>query len=465
VIVWALALHATVESHTRDLDGTNPMSELLIRRLTDLAQSAEALVRGMEFGFLFDPVRKLFSIGYRVAEGSLDSGYYDLLASEARLTSFVVIAKGDVPVSHWFRLGRALTPVEQDSVLVSWSGSMFEYLMPALVMRSPAGSLLDQTCRLVVRRQISYGAERGVPWGVSESGYNARDLEMTYQYSSFGVPGLGLRRGLSDDVVIAPYATALAAMIDPGAAVRNFRRLADAGGSGAYGFYEALDYTPSRLPENALVAVVRAYMAHHQGMSLVALDNVLHGGIMRARFHTEPLVQATDLLLQERTPRDVAVARPPAEAVMAIGDAREFVPPVVRRFTTPHGTLPRTHLLSNGRYAVMVTAAGSGYSRWRGIAVTRWREDVTRDVGGTYVYLRDAHSGQVWSAGYQPAGREPDSYEVVFSEDRAKIARQDGSIITTLDVLVSPEDDAEVRRVSVMNLGTRTREIELTSYA
>ncbi|MDP2703284.1 MAG: glucoamylase family protein, partial [Candidatus Rokubacteria bacterium] len=285
VIVWALALHATIESHTSDLDGTSPMSELLIQRLTNLAQIAEAVARGMEFGFLFDPVRKLFSIGYRVADGSLDSGYYDLLASEARLTSFVVIAKGDVPVSHWFRLGRALTPVEQDSVLVSWSGSMFEYLMPALVMRSPAGSLLDQTCQLVVRRQISYGAERGVPWGVSESGYNARDLEMTYQYSNFGVPGLGLRRGLSDDVVVAPYATALAAMIDPGAAVRNFQRLAEAGGSGTYGFYEALDYTPSRLPENALVAVVRAYMAHHQGMSLVALDNVLHGGIMRARFH------------------------------------------------------------------------------------------------------------------------------------------------------------------------------------
>jgi cyclic beta-1,2-glucan synthetase len=465
VIVWALALHATIASHARDLEATSPMSEPLIRRLAGLARTAEALARGMEFAFLFDPVRKLFSIGYRVAEGSLDSGYYDLLASEARLTSFVTIAKGDVPVSHWFRLGRALTPVELDSVLVSWSGSMFEYLMPALVMRAPAGSLLDQTCQLVVRRQISYGAERGVPWGVSESGYNARDLEMTYQYSNFGVPGLGLRRGLSDDVVVAPYATALAAMIDPGAAVRNFQRLAEAGASGAYGFYEALDYTPSRLPENALVAVVRAYMAHHQGMSLVALDNVVHAGIMRARFHAEPIVRATDLLLQERTPRDVAVARPPAEDVMTLGDAREFVPPVIRRFTTPHGALPRTHILSNGRYAVMVTAAGGGYSRWHDIAVTRWREDVTLDVGGTYVYLRDVQSGQSWSAAYQPTGREPDSYEAVFSEDRARIARRDGSINTTLDVLVSPEDDAEMRRVSVTNLGTRTRDIELTSYA
>src|SRR3989449_11048396 len=225
------------------------------------------------------------------------------ISSEARLTSFVAIANGDVPVSHWFRLGRALTPVGPDSVLVSWSGSMFEYLMPALVLRAPAGSLLDQTCRLVVRRQIAYGAERGVPWGVSESGYNARDLAMTYQYSHFGVPGLGLQRGLSDDVVIAPYATALAAMIDPAAAVRNFQRLAEAGACGAYGFYEALDYTASRLPEGTGVAIVRSYMAHHQGMVLVALANTLHEGVMRARFHAEPSVQATELLLQERTPR------------------------------------------------------------------------------------------------------------------------------------------------------------------
>ena len=461
VLVWAEALSATVESHARDLD----MPETLIRRLTILARGALAMAGAMDFGFLFDPMRKLFAIGYRVTDGSLDPGRYDLLASEARLASFVAIAKGDVPVSHWFRLGRALTPVELDSVLVSWSGSMFEYLMPGLVMRAPAGSLLEQTSRLVVGRQIRYGAERGVPWGVSESGYNARDLEMTYQYSSFGVPGLGLRRGLSEDVVIAPYATGLAAMIDPTAAIQNFRRLAAAGASGAYGFYEALDYTAARLPEVAQVAVIRAYMAHHQGMVVVAIANVVHDGAMRARFHAEPIVQATELLLQERTPRDVAVARPRADEVQAVGDVREFVPPVVRHFTSPHGSLPRTQLLSNGRYAVMLTTAGSGYSRWRDLAITRWREDVTRDAWGTYVFLRDVDSGESWSAGYQPRGGQPDSYEVIFSEDRAEIVRRDGAIGTTLQVIVSPEDDAEVRRVSLTNLGTKSREIELTSYA
>jgi cyclic beta-1,2-glucan synthetase len=437
----------------------------LIRRLTAVAQTAEKMIHAMDFSFLFDNTRKLFSIGYRVTEGSLDPNCYDLLASEARVTSFIAIAKGDVPSSHWFRLSRALTPVGRGSALISWSGSMFEYLMPALVMRSPAGSLLSQTYELVVRRQIAYGAERGVPWGVSESAYNARDLDFAYQYSSFGVPGLGLKRGLSEDVVVAPYATALAAMIDPAAATQNFARLAEAGGRGSYGFYEALDYTRTRLPEGKDVAVVRAYMAHHQGMLLVAFDNVLNDGAMRTRFHAEPIVQATELLLQERTPRDVLVARPRAEEVSAAAQVRELIPPVLRRFTTPHDVTPRTHLLSNGRYAVMLTVAGSGYSRWRDIAVTRWREDATRDCWGTYIFLCDAQSGLVWSAGYQPSGIEPDDYEASFSEDRAEIIRRDGALTTALEVVVSSEDDAEVRRVSITNLGARTREIQVTSYA
>jgi cyclic beta-1,2-glucan synthetase len=437
----------------------------LVRRLSVIAQTADRMVQAMEFRFLFDEARKLFSIGYRVADGILDANCYDLLASEARLASFVAIAKGEAPPSHWFHLGRALTPVDRGSALISWSGSMFEYLMPALVMRSPEASLLSQTYGLIVRRQIEYGAERGVPWGVSESGYNVRDLNLNYQYSSFGVPGLGLKRGLSEDVVIAPYATALACMIDPAAALQNFRRLREAGGSGAYGFYEALDYTSARLPEGDTVAVVRAFLAHHQGMSLIAIANLLNDGAMCSRFHAEPMVQATELLLQERTPRDVLVARPRAEEVSVTAHVRELTPPSVRRFTTPHSSIPRTHLLSNGRYAVMLTAAGSGYSRWRNIAVTRWREDVTRDCWGSYIFLRDAQTGEFWSAGYQPSGIEPDSYEVSFHEDRAEYVRRDRSLTTTLDVVVSPEDDVEVRRVSITNLGMRTREIQVTSCA
>ena len=318
-----------LETAIANLERSLAASDALIDRLSAVAAATKDLFETMQFDFLFDPTRKIFSIGYRVTDGSLDPSGYDLLASEARLASFIAIAKGDVPVSHWFRLGRPMTPVALGAALVSWSGSMFEYLMPALVMKAPLGSLLEQTYRFVVRRQMSYGADHGVPWGISESAYNVRDLDLTYQYSNFGIPGLGLERGLSEDLVVAPYATALAAMVDPLAAARNFARLVDVGARGPYGFYEALDYTRSRRPEGEPVAIVRAYMAHHQGMTLVALVNVLRDGLMRERFHAEPVIQATELLLQERAPRDVAVARPRVEEVEAPAHEREFVAPVV----------------------------------------------------------------------------------------------------------------------------------------
>ncbi len=336
--------------------------------------------------------------------------------------------------------------------------------MPSLVMRAPAGSLLEQTNQLVVRRQVDYGDSLGIPWGISESAYNARDLELTYQYSNFGVPGLGLKRGLSENAVVAPYATALAAMVDPARATRNLARLASLGALGRYGYYEALDYTRSRLPDGATFVIVRAYMAHHQGMTVVAIANVLLGGTMRERFHAEPQVQATELLLQERTPRDVSVAHPRAEEVQTAARISDLTFPKVRRLHSANDATPQVHLLSNGRYAVMLTAAGSGYSRWRGLGVTRWRADSTRDDMGSYLFLRDVESGRVWSAGYQPCGTEPDRYGAAFSEDRAELSRTEQGIATLLEVVVSPEDDAEVRRLSITNNGGRVRDIEVTSY-
>jgi cyclic beta-1,2-glucan synthetase len=379
--------------------------------------------------------------------------------------AWLAIAKGDVSPRHWFLLGRALTPVGRGAALVSWSGSMFEYLMPLLVMRQPPRSLLDLTCRLVVARQIRYGAERAVPWGVSESGHNLRDTELTYQYSDFGVPGLGLKRGLFEEVVVAPYATALAAMLEPRAALDNFARLEEVGARGAYGLYEALDYTPAKLPGNTSVAVVRSYMAHHQGMTIVALGNVVHDGLSCGRFHSDPMVQASELLLHERTPRSVAVTRPRSEEVRVAPLVRDLVLPTLRRFESPHDITPRTHLLSNGRYTVMMTAAGSGFSRWGDLAVTRWREDTTRDCWGTFIFLRDTDTDEVWSAGFQPSGNEMDLYSVVYSEDRAKIMQRDRSLAITFEIVVSPEDDAELRQLTVTNLSNRDRVIDFTSYA
>ncbi len=437
--------------------------EELADRLRTLSRRAHALFDEMDFTFLYDETRDLFSIGYLVEDARLDLGCYDLLASEARLTSFTAIAKRDVPADHWFRLGRTLVPVDGGAALVSWSGSMFEYLMPSLLMDTPHGTLLEATVRRVIARHINFGHERNVPWGISESAYNARDIHLTYQYSNFGVPGLGLKRGLGKDTVVAPYATALAAMYDAKAAVSNFERLTAVGALGRYGFYEALDFTSSRLPKSKDVAIVRAYMAHHQGMTLVALANVILNGEMRHRFHRIPMVQATELLLQETAQRDVTLALPRSDrATPAV--ASSLAGPLDRRVNSPHSVPPSTQLLSNGRYSVMVTAAGAGYSRWRDLAVTRWREDATRDSWGSHLYLRDRTSGYLWSAGYQPVCAEPVHYEAEFSEDRVRIMRADAGIESSLEIMVAADDDVEIRRLTLKNTGSRPREIEITSY-
>lgn len=457
---WAGACLDCIHSHDRDEQN----DEDLDARLLALAGRARALVAAMDFTFLFDSERQLLSIGHLLNDNVADPSCYDLLASEARLASFVAIAKGDVPARHWFRLGRTVVPANQGAALVSWSGSMFEYLMPALVMRAPGGSLLERTSRLIVHRQIAYAARLGVPWGMSESAYNARDLDLTYQYSNFGVPGLGLKRGLGAETVIAPYATMLAAMVDPAAAARNLRRLLVMGARGDYGYYEALDFTPARLPQGQGMALVQAYMAHHQGMAIVAIANTLLNGIMRTRFHAEPMVRATELLLQERTPGDVPVTHHWAAGLDARIAGPISEPLADRHFTHPHQANPATLLLSNGRMTTMLTAAGAGQTRRGAIALTRWREDPTCDCHGPGIFIRDQDDGKVWSATYHPCGIDPDRYDVTFHEDRAEFIRHDGTVTTGLDILISAEDDAEVRRVTLTNDGPHTRHLDVTSY-
>ncbi len=437
----------------------------LLERMNTIAAVSERLADEMDFRFLLDKERQIFAIGYRVEDEKLDNSFYDLLASESRLASFVAIAKGDVPQQHWFRLGRPQTPVDSGRALVSWTATMFEYLMPILVMRDFDGTLLHETYRSVVERQIEYGNNNNVPWGISEAAYNGRDLHLNYQYAAFGIPGLGLKRGLSEDLVIAPYATALAAAIDPHAAFENFKHLVRENALARYGFYESIDYTPERLPPTEKSVVIRAFMAHHQGMILLSLDNLLNENIMQERFHREPLIRATELLLQERIPRGVAVTRPRAEEVLTGRVVPSLTGRITRVFTTPHLPTPRTQILSNGTYSVMVTTAGGGYSLYGELAVTRWREDTTRDNWGSFCYLRDVHSGAIWSSGYQPTSQPPNNYEVAFSEDKVVITRTDNEMTTRTEIIVSPEDNAEIRSVSVTNHSSLMREVEVTSYA
>ncbi|HEY2345793.1 MAG TPA: glucoamylase family protein [Xanthomonadaceae bacterium] len=434
-----------------------------IDRLAQIERRARELA-GMEYGFLYDRTRHLLAIGYNVDERRRDEGYYDLLASEARLCSFVAIAQGRLPQEGWFALGRQLTSAGGEPVLLSWSGSMFEYLMPQLVMPSYEDSLLDATMRASVARQIEYGRRRGVPWGISESGYNTVDAQLNYQYRAFGVPGLGLKRGLAQDLVVAPYATALALAVAPEAACANLQRMEEAGYLGVYGMYEAIDFTPSRLPRGHSAAVIRSFMAHHQGMSLLAFAQVLADQPMQRRFRANREFQSALLLLQERPPK-TAVVRPhiaesPEQAV-----AMDPAETRLRIFRQPDTPMPAVQMLSNGRYSVMVTHVGGGYSALRDIAVTRWREDATTDARGSFCYVRDLDGGAFWSVAHQPTRVPVERYEAIFSDARAEFRGRRIGIETHAEIVVSPEDDIELRRVTLTNRSRARRTIELTSYA
>ncbi len=433
-------------------------------RVIDHLAGQSADLAAIEYDFLYDQARHLMTVGFNVDRERRDSGHYDLLASEARFSTFVAIARGDAPQESWFALGRLLTSEGGESALLSWSGSMFEYLMPLLVMPTYENSLLDHTCLAAVNRQIAYGSQRGVPWGISESGYNAVDATFNYQYRAFGVPGLGLKRGLADDLVIAPYASALALMVRPGAACRNLERLAGLGLLGAYGMYEAVDYTPARLPRGQPFAVVRSFMAHHQGMSLLALESLLLHRPMQRRFESDPQFQATTLLLQERIPAAAAFHLRPSETseVRSTSTGPEMPMRVLHTSDTP---APEVQLLSNGRYHVMVTNAGGGYSRWKDIAVTRWREDATRDNWGAFSYIRDVATGQFWSTAHQPTLKRAEAYEAIFSEARAEFRRRDSDYETHTVIVVSPEDDIELRRTRITNRKRARRTVEVTTYA
>jgi len=435
-----------------------------VNELEDLAQRCDELAR-MDFTILYDTARELFSIGYNVSQHRLDTSCYDLLASEARLASYVAIALGQVEQNHWFRLGRSLTSAGGKPTLISWSGSMFEYLMPMLVMPTYENTLLDLSCKSAVARQIQYGKQIKVPWGISESGYNLRDADANYQYRAFGVPGLGFKRGLAHDVVIAPYATVMALMVAPEESCKNLQELRHEKAGGKFGLYEALDYTASRVPNGQTHAIVRSFMAHHQGMSLLSLAYTLLDRPMQRRFNDNPLFKSAELLLHERVPREISVLYPHE---LEASRERESVPVIeatMRVFTDPNVGPPEVHLLSNGRYHVMVTNTGGGYSRWNDTSMTRWREDATRDCWGTFFYLRDMDSGVFWSPTHQPTLETKSGYEAIFSQGRAEFRSRLHEIDTHTEIAVSPENDVEVRRITLTNHSNEARSIEVTSYA
>ena len=455
---------AWCEQLAGELEAGQMNAEALLISYHDLSRQAETAFREMDFRFLFDPQRQVFHIGYNVESGNLDANHYDLLASESRIASLLAIAKRDVPTSHWLHLSRPLAQVEGMRTLLSWSGTMFEYLMPDLVMRSYRGTLLTQSSAAAVDRQIAYARQKGVPWGVSESGYFGFDANQNYQYRAFGVPGLGLRRGLSDDLVVAPYASLLALHLRPHAVMKNVQRVTELRALGDYGLYEAIDYTRARIPPGQKHAIVRSYMAHHQGMALLSMANYLCDGIMINRFHSDPLVQSVELLLQEQVPLHVPIED---LRVADVGIAR--VPQQLATLTPwrvhPRPPLPQVHVLSNGRYGVHITSAGAGYSTWQGVDLTRWRADLACEGHGTWVYVQDADSGEILNVSFRPGLSSPESQAVFFFAHKVELRRQDQGIALRMNVTVPPDDDVEVRRISLTNQADRPRRLVLTTYS
>jgi cyclic beta-1,2-glucan synthetase len=445
------------------LDGAGE-ARARLKAIDELLGRIEALAQ-MDFAFLFDPARKHFATGYNVALRRRDNSFYDLLASEARLASYVTVAQGQVTQEHWFALSRLLVSGQGEPTLASWSGSMFEYLMPLLVMPDYENTLLGESCRGAVDRQVEYGRLRGVPWGISESCYNLTDAHLNYQYKAFGVPGLGLKRGLAEDLVVAPYATVMALMISPREACGNLERLAGDERSGAYGFYEAVDYTPSRMPAGNAGATVRSYMVHHQAMSFLSLVSFLLDRPMQRRFLACPALRTADLLLQERVPHATAKV---LSKELEVQEARKLLESesesAMRVFTDPSALAPEVHLLSNGSYHLVVSQAGGGYSRWRDLAVTRWREDPTRDCWGTFVYLRDTVTNEAWSAAPQPMMQQVKRQETIFAQGRAEFRQSHLGLDVFTEISVSPEDDVELRRVTLTNPGHTARSVEVTGY-
>lgn len=439
------------------------LAQMRLDIITELEQRLNAHAR-MDFTFLYSEVTSMLAVGYNCDNNQLDKSHYDLLPSEIRLTSFLAIATNQLPLKSWFALGRLFTTIDNETALMSWSGSMFEYLMPNLVMPVYPGSLLEEMSQSAVKRQISWGKERGVPWGVSESGYYAFDVLQNYQYHAFGVPGLGLRRGLADDMVIAPYATLLALMVAPKKACENLARLEASGARGEYGFYEALDYTPSRLASGQRFAIVRSWMAHHQGMAFQALSHLLLDAPMVERFMSSTAFQSASLLLQERVPDAVELYSPRRHFESHEG-ALKPVHYETRSFTDAQTLAPEVQLLSNSHYHLMLTHTGGGYSRWKELALTRWHSDATRDNWGAFCYISDMKTGEVWSNTLQPAGASASQYEAIFTDAGATFSRTDGQLSVKTQIVVSPEDDIELRRMTLMHRGHQPRTIVLTTYA
>ncbi len=442
----------------------NQTAERVLERIDGLCDTIDNLLEGVDFNFLYNKKRMLFHIGYHVSSMTIDAGCYDLMASESALTSFLAIARGEVPAKHWYKLGRPLTMIRGIPSFVSWSGTMFEYLMPALVMKAYEGSVFHDTLRAAVMEQMRYGKRNNIPWGISESQYFRFDLDSNYQYRAFGVPQLRLQPSMSHSMVVAPYATMLALDYAGEEALFNLKNMKAMMAYGRYGFYEAIDFNGPDPVNMRPYCIVKSFMAHHQGMSLIAINNYLNHGIMRTRFHSEPMVKATEILLEEKRQTNfISISKKGYTVTITKIDIPEEDVASQRYVNVVAPTVPVANYLSNNTYSLMITSDGDGFSNYNGMMLYRWRSDVYADTG-SYIYIKDVMENKLWSCTYHPTYTEPEEYLAIFSSHQAEFKRKDGDIKTHTLVTISPNKNYEIRKLIFTNHGKEEKKLEITSY-
>ncbi len=440
-------------------------TESAARRCENLSQRFDKLTEEMDFSFLYNPDKKLFSLGFRVDKNELDNIYYNFLGSESRLASFVAIAKGDLPAKHWFGMERTLTKLKNKKAVISWGGSLYEYLLPNLFLKNYPETLLHETIEVAVKKQIQYGERKGIPWGLSESAYNAQNKEGFYHYKAFGVPDLGVKFSLGKEPVVSPYSTMLALPRFPKKAIKNLKTLKKEGLEGEYGFYDAIDYTPQRMPAGKRGVVIPTYYAHHKGASLMALTASLNDNPFSKYLFRDSRIKSVEHFLEEKTPRETPTlelhkfkkSRKPRITEERFGFSTTYI-------TEPCQENPSSYFLSNGKYQVMIDESGSGFSKFQDFFVTRFRKDPTRRESGTFFYIKDLDTKDIWSSTFQPTKKPPKNYKILQHENKVEFTRKDGGIETRTEIVVAPRENAEIRRVTLTNQSSKEKELEITSY-
>ncbi len=429
-------------------------------KILNMIQTIDKIIDNTDFKILYDNQKRIFSIGFNVEENKLTNSYYDLLASEARQASLIAIAKKDVSPKHWNSLSRTLTVLDKYKGLISWSGTAFEYLMPNINITNYEGSLLDESSKFLIMSQQKYAKKLGIPWGISESAFNLKDLIGNYQYKAFGIPWLGLKRGLGDEMVVAPYGSILAITEKPKDVVNNLKELEKQGMFDKYGFYEAIDYTPSRVKMGKIGEPVRTYMAHHQALILLSINNLFNKKILQKRFMQNPEIRAVDILLQERMPENVVMTKEKKEKVEKI-KYTGYNSYSERTITKINPRLNYTNVISNNNYTVGINEKGYGFSKIKDVMVNRYKNTADYPQGIIF-YIKNIKSKKIWTNGIDKNVSNPDKYSISYTQDMDKITRQDGNIETISKVIIA-EENVEIRQIELKNNGSEEEILEVTS--